>query len=254
MTRERKFFSKEELTPEQIERRNRMKLKLRIISCAMFIIAMIGITYLLYPVFKGVGSDDWLSTLEERLSGYGSAVGFLLFILIQALQVLVAVIPAVQIVGGVLYGWFIGSLASFAGILLGTLAVWGIVKKLGAPLVEAVVSEKHLKRFGFLEDERRLILILVILFLIPGIPKDVVTYIVPLTKVKLRDFLLCVLPWRFPSILLSAAFGSNVKSGHYAAAIVFISVIVIIAVAGVVFKNKILEFLSRHSRRGKLNK
>lgn len=250
MKEKRPLFSGSDTTdPEQLKKKKKAQLKVRAVSCAVFLFAMAGITYLLYPVFKGVGTEGWLNSLNERLSGYSGLHGLAVFLLIQALQVLIAIIPAIQFVGGALYGWFWGAVVSFAGIVLGSLAVWGIVKKLGAPLVEAMVSEKHIKKFGFLEDEHKLLLILAILYIIPGIPKDVLTYIVPLTKVKMRDFFICVMPWRIPSILLSTAFGSNVTRGNYAAAIVFISVIAVIAVLGVTFKDKILEKLNKRKKR-----
>ena len=53
-----------------------------------------------------------------------------------------------------------------------------LVKKIGTPIVEAFVDEKQLKKFKFLQDERKLTGILIVLYLIPGIPKDVLTYIV----------------------------------------------------------------------------
>lgn len=252
--RERKIFSKAALTGEQLERKKKIEFYFRIITCVVFLLAMAGITYLLYPIFKGVGTDGWIEGVQERISGYGGVHGVFMFLAIQAMQVLVAVIPAIQVVGGVLYGWFWGTILSFAGILLGSMAVWGIVKKLGAPLVHAIISEKHRKKFSFLEDDHKLIIILIILYIIPGIPKDVLTYLVPLTKIKMRDFFLYVMPWRLPAIMLSAAVGSTATHGEYTAAIVFVCVTVAIALFGLIFKNKIVEAISKRKRKRKSSK
>lgn len=252
--RERKLFLKGELTEEQQKKKEKFRLHFRIITAVVFLLAMAGITYLVYPIFQGVGKDGWLEGVQERISGYGGIKGVLVFLFIQAMQVLVAVVPAIQIVGGVLYGWFWGSVISFAGIVLGSMAVWGIVKKLGTPLVQAIVSEKHMKKFSFLEDDRKLIIILMILYIIPGIPKDVVTYLVPLTKIKMRDFFLYVLPWRIPAIMLSAAVGSNATKGNYVTTIVFVCLTVLIAILGLIFKDKILAALSKRRKGGKSNK
>lgn len=251
--KERKLFLKGELTEEQQKKKEKFQLHFRIITAVVFLLAMAGITYLVYPIFKGVGKDGWLEGVQERISGYGGIKGVLVFLFIQAMQVLVAIVPAIQIVGGVLYGWFWGSIISFAGIMLGSMAVWGIVKKLGAPLVQAIVSEKHMKKFSFLEDDRKLIIILIILYIIPGIPKDVVTYLVPLTKIKMRDFFLYVLPWRVPAIMLSAAVGSNATKGNYVTTVVFVCLTVLIAVFGLIFKDKILAALSKRKKSGKTN-
>lgn len=239
---------KNELTPDETARKEKHKNVIRIVSAVVFVLAMLGITYLLLPILKSLGQDGWQEKVQEAVTSHGKIGGLLIFLAIQALQVIVAVVPAIQAVGGVLYGWFFGAIVSFAGIVLGALAVWGIVKKLGKPLVEATVGEKHLKRFRFLEDERKLTVILIILFIIPGVPKDVVTYIVPLTKIKMRDFFLCVLPFRIPSIILTTALGSNLTSGNYVGAIVISAVILVIAVLGLIFKDKILDHFNKLHR------
>ena len=250
--KEKTIERQEERTPEEIARREKHKNIIRIISIVVFILAMIGIAYLLYPIVKEmmqeVDKDGGAQNIRERFERHGKLNAVLIFLAIQALQVVVAVVPAVQAIGGVLYGWLFGGILSFAGIALGALAVWGIVKKLGKPLVEATVGEKHLKRFKFLEDEHKLTIILIILFIIPGVPKDVLTYIVPLTKVKMRDFFFVVLPFRIPSIILTTALGSNITSGNYAAAIGISAVILVVAVLGLIFKDKILDHLNRRHR------
>ncbi len=247
-------------TPEESALREKHKNIIRFVSIVVFIFALAGITYLLYPLVKSwvnyaADPDGGAEKLREEFSRHGSINSLMIFLGIQALQVVVAVVPAIQAVGGVLYGWLFGAVLSFAGIILGALAVWGIVKKLGKPLVEATVGEKHLKRFKFLEDEHKLTIILIILFIIPGVPKDVVTYIVPLTKIKMRDFFLCVLPFRIPSIILTTALGDNLTTGNYAGAIIISAVILVIAVLGLIFKDKILDHFNRlHSARKHGNK
>ena len=133
---------------------------------------------------------------------------------------------------------------------LPTVVPTGIVKRLGKPLVEAVIGEKHIRRFGFLEDEHKLIIILIILYIIPGVPKDVITYLVPLTDIKLRDFLLYVIPFRLPAILLTTALGSNLTKGNYTAAIVIVGAIVVIAVLGFIFRDRILSALDKRKKSG----
>ena len=246
--------AKSGLTPEQLAKREAIRKKLRIVGAVFFLAAIAGMTYLVLPFLRNVGQDGYLEKVQQTIGEYGSVGGPVVFVSIQALQVVVAVIPPVQVVGGLLYGWFFGALLSFAGIVLGALIVWGVVRLMGAALVEAVVSEKHLKKFSFLDDERRLIFILIILYVIPGVPKDIITYLVPLTKIKLKDFLLYVMPFRLPAIFLSTAFGNNAAKGNIGAAIAVVSVIVVIAVLGLIFREKIITKLSEHSKRNKMHK
>ncbi|MGN0634008.1 MAG: TVP38/TMEM64 family protein [Oscillospiraceae bacterium] len=241
MEKDRKLLFGSEATPERRAKIESIKRIMRVVGAVIILAAFAGMVYLLYPILKGFGSDGWLEGVEQRISEYSGIEGIFVFLMIQAMQVIVAVIPAVQVVGGVLYGWFFGALLSFGGIIIGTLFVWLLVKKIGAPLVEAVVSEKNLKKFSFIENERKVLSLLMLLYLIPAIPKDVITYLVPLTKIKMKDFFFYVLPWRIPAILLSTIFGSNVTKGNYGAAVVIVCIIIVVVIAGVACRGKILD-------------
>lgn len=243
-----------ELSPEQLQRRIRHRRLVRIVSMVVLVLAIAGLTYMLYPLFEGFGQEGWTEKVHDRIDSYGKVSGIFIFLAIQALQVPVAIVPAIQIVGGVLYGWFFGTILSYAGIVLGTLAVWGLVSWIGTPIVEAFFSEKSLRKFGFLEDEHRLMIILIILELMPGIPKDLIAYLVPLTKIKMRSFFLYVLPFRIPSILLTTAFGNSITQGDYIRSIIFSAVMLIIAAVGLIFKDRLLAALNRRKARIKQHK
>ena len=172
----------------------------------------------------------------------------LIFTAIQAVQVIIAIVPPIQIVGGLLFGWFFGAILSFAGVLLGSLVIFLLVKKIGTPVVEAFVDEKQIKKFKFLQDERKLTGILIVLYLIPGIPKDVLTYIVPLTKISTRDFFMYVMPCRLPAIVMSTVLGSNVGSGNFKIAVGIIAAFMVIGIIGFFFKDTILNKIKQHKK------
>ena len=191
----------------------RHKKKIQIISLVAIIAVIAMATVACIPLIKALHSKAGIAALERKLDNYSGIVGVLIF----------TVIPPVQVVGGVLFGWFWGGLLSFLGTLLGTMAIFVLVKKFGRPIVEAFVDEKQLKKFKFLQNEKKLTVILIILYLIPGIPKDVISYIVPLTPISKKDFFYYVMPCRLPAIMLSTILGSNVKSGNFTVAAFFYS-------------------------------
>ena len=225
------------------------KRRVQIISAAAFLLLIVAATVACIPLINDLRSPEGIEKMKERLESYSGLVGVLIFTFIQALQVVIAVVPAVQIVGGVLFGWFVGALLSMLGILIGTVVVFVIVNKLGRPLVEAFVDEKLFSRYSFLSDEKKLVRILMILYLIPAIPKDVLTYLVPLTKIRTRDFFLYVLPCRIPAIVLSTVFGSNVKDGNIKTAVIIIAVCVVLAIIGFVIKEPLLDFLNKRKNK-----
>lgn len=220
--------------------------RIQIISLVIFLAVIAGATLLMLPLIKSMRTEEGMTSIQETLSQYSGILGVLIFTLLQALQVVIAVIPPIQIVGGLLFGWFFGAILSFVGVVLGSLVIFLLVSKLGRPLAEAFVDEKHLNRFKFLQDERKLTGILIILYLFPGIPKDVLTYIVPLTKVSRKDFFMYVMPCRLPAIIMSTVLGSNVGDGNFKIAIGIIAAFMVIGIIGFFFKDAILNKIKRH--------
>ena len=52
------------------------------------------------PLIKALHSKAGIAALERKLDNYSGIVGVLIFTFIQALQVVIAVIPPIQVVGG----------------------------------------------------------------------------------------------------------------------------------------------------------
>jgi len=123
-----------------------------------------------------------------------------------------------------------------------------LAEKFGRPIVEAFVDEKQLKKFKFLQNEKKLTVILIILYLIPGIPKDVISYIVPLTPISKKDFFYYVMPCRLPAIMLSTILGSNVKSGNFTVALVVLGVALVAGIVGFLFKDVIVNKMKQHKK------
>ena len=223
----------------------RHKKKIQIISLVAIIAVIAMAIVACIPLIKALHSKAGIAALERKLDNYSGIVGVLIFTFIQALQVVIAVI---QVVGGVLFGWFWGGLLSFIGTLLGTMAIFVLVKKFGRPIVEAFVDEKQLKKFKFLQNEKKLTVILIILYLIPGIPKDVISYIVPLTPISKKDFFYYVMPCRLPAIMLSTILGSNVKSGNFTVVLVVLGVALVAGIVGFLFKDVIVNKMKQHKK------
>ena len=225
---------------ERHEKKKRTKKQVQIITIIAFAVFLAVATLAAIPLIKAMRTDEGLHHLKDALSQYNLALRIIFFVFIQALQVVIAVIPPVQIVGGLMFGWLWGGLLSFAGTALGTLVIFVIVHKFGRPVVEAFVDEKHFKKYSFLEDEKKLTVILMILYIIPGVPKDVISYIVPLTRIDRKDFFCYVMPCRLPAIMLSTVLGSNVGNGNFKIAVVVLGIALIIGIFGLVFKDTIV--------------
>ncbi|MDE5737750.1 MAG: VTT domain-containing protein, partial [Oscillospiraceae bacterium] len=139
------------------------------------------------------------------------------------------------------FGGVFGTIFTVIGTILGTLTVYELVKKFGRPLVHFFISEEKIKKFSVLEDEKRLAFWVFVLFLIPGIPKDLLTYIVPLTKLPGKQFLLLSALARFPALAASVIMGNNFMKGNYWHCVVIACIVIVITIFGFSIKNKILN-------------
>ena len=180
--------------------------------------------------------------LREWLRSYGYK-GAAVFILLQVLQVVVAAIPGevVQLAGGYVYGVFPGTALSLAGILIGSIIVFYVSRFLGFSLVKTFVSEKNLQKFEFMMNHPKSEVIMLVLFLIPGIPKDVLTYIAGLTPVKPLRFFIIITVARFPGLFGSAFIGANWQKGNYTAVIITSVLAVVLFTAGLLLKDRIIK-------------
>lgn len=218
------------------------KRNLKTVYFVVFIIVLIGLTVLCVPLVNRLTSEEGRAQLEAFFAD-NALWGVVVFLILQVLQVVVALIPGgiIQIIAGVAFGGVWGTVFSLVGVIIGTYIVFVIVRKLGAPIVEAFIDKKGIKQFSFLNDNKKLELAVFILFLIPGIPKDTLTYIAPLTKIKMPNFILLSTVARVPALVMSCVFGSSLGNGNIVTAIVMFSVIAVLGVFGILYRDRIIS-------------
>ncbi|MCX5805367.1 MAG: VTT domain-containing protein [Proteobacteria bacterium] len=138
------------------------------------------------------------------------------FVLVQALQVIVAPVPGelTGVVGGFLFGNTSGVILSTIGLAIGSLFAFGITRLFGMGFVEKIVKKEYIDKFNFFITHRGLN-ITFILFLIPGFPKDTLCYLLGLTHIRLVDFLFMNIFGRLPGTLMLTLQGSALKDGRY---------------------------------------
>ena len=103
--------------------------------------------------------------------------------------------------------------------------------------------------FCLLDNEKKLNLLSFVLFLVPGTPKDMLTYILGLTPMKLTSMLVITTLARLPAVLCSTITGSLAQKGSYIAAIITYAVTMVIAGVCVWWYRKI----SRQEKEQKAN-
>jgi uncharacterized membrane protein YdjX (TVP38/TMEM64 family) len=224
----------------------RQRLVYLLLGCTVFLVmAFLFINYGATLVL--IISDPF--RFRKFLAAYGSMSAFV-FILIQIMAVILAPIPSelLLIAGGYIFGVFLGFVYSLTGILIGSFLVFFIARTFGLGLIQTIIPQKQLDRFSFLTKTRQYETGLFLLYLIPEIPKDILTYIVGLTPVEPFRFIIFSTIARLPCVIGSTYIGANLQQRNY------IPVIVILVIGGILLllaysnRNKILAKLRPSSR------
>ena len=156
------------------------------------------------------------------------------FLGMLVLQIVVAVIPGepLEIVAGYAFGAVEGTLLCLFGAFLGRVAVFLLVRKLGARAVDVFFPLDKLNELKFLQNKRRLTLWVFFLFFLPGTPKDVLCYVVGLTDLPLRSWLIISAIAPLPSIVTSTIGGDALGMGDYGFALLVFVITVVISGLG----------------------
>jgi uncharacterized membrane protein YdjX (TVP38/TMEM64 family) len=179
--------------------------------------------------------------LKEWLELYGT-FSMVAYIIVQTLVMVLTPVPseALLFTGGYLYGTVAGTICSMLVICSGTMAAFGLARHFGLPFIKTLVPVKYWEKFQCIQQNPFIEGILFMLFLIPGLPKDALTYIVGFTTTRISKSFLFILIARTPSIIISSYIGANLREQTYQPLLTGASIIIILLILGLRFKNKIL--------------
>jgi uncharacterized membrane protein YdjX (TVP38/TMEM64 family) len=142
----------------------------------------------------------------------------LVFMGIQVLQVIVAPIPgeATGVIGGYLFGTLNVFIYSSLALTVGSWVNFAIGRLLGRRYVRKMIPETYLDRMDFLLRHQG-ILVVFILFVIPGFPKDYLCLFLGVSALPIRAFLLLAAIGRMPGTLMLSLQGASLFDGNYTA-------------------------------------
>ena len=207
-----------------------------------FFALMVIVVILIWPYIHEVFEPGGLSRVIDDVRNAG-LLGFLILLAMQFMQIVVAFIPGevVQMAAGMMYGPWLGAAVILLGCIISSAFVFAVVHRLGAPFVRDMVPTKYLDKFNAFEESGKLSIVVFILFLIPVMPKDTFTYLVPLTNMRMRDFLVLSNVGRIPGIVISTYAANGLVDGNITQSIIIFAVVAVIAIVAIVFRDKIMN-------------
>lgn len=184
------------------------------ILVSLGILSLLGYIYL-WPLLKpyyAIISD------KEKISGLFRAAGDwapIAYILLEVAQVLTIFWPVpLEIAGGFLFGLPLGMLYSMAGLTCGAVLAFLLGRWLEKTYLRRIIDPRELQRFRNLM-KREGVLAAFIIFLIPGVPKDFVSYALGFTSLPLKFFVVAAAIFRLPSTFLLTLQGAEAAKGNY---------------------------------------
>lgn len=153
---------------------------------------------------------------------------------VNVLQIVCAFLPGepIELACGYAFGLLEGTLVCLAASAVASGAIFLAVRRWGWRLVGLFFDRSHLERFGWLHNTRRLELVMLVVFLIPGTPKDFLTYFAGLTDMRPGHVLAITTLGRIPSIVTSTVAASAFGAGDYGIAVGAVAVAVVLAATG----------------------
>lgn len=163
--------------------------------------------------------------------------GRLIFVGMVVLQVIVAFIPGepIELAAGYAFGFMEGTLLTLAGFLIGSGLVFILVRKFGVKLVEVFFPPEKILEFSFLKNPKKTKTIAFLLMLIPGTPKDFLSYFAGLTQLNVKQWLLIVTIGRLPSLISSTATGAAAGQKNYILSGIVLGITMLLTVAGIAY-------------------
>ena len=233
---------------------NRRK-RIAYIKLAILIFIIVGLPVILFFTCRDtLFNKEWLANLPEfimQYKGYAAAV----LTGIQILQVIICIIPGqpIQLAASYLFGVLKGYLISIGGAFIGAFIAFYIARALGKDSLEAIFGEEKVNDYHRKLNSGKGLTAVLLIYLIPGVPKDLVAYVAGLSDMRLRPFLIVSTIGRSPGMLGSLLTGYFISSRNYAAIGVLAVVTAVILIICFVKRKQLVAMLDDLEKKDEQN-
>ena len=201
-----------------MSRKTKIKI-LRIIIAIIAVTIIIGMLVYLIPVMKNLSTIEGQEAFKNKVNDSGF-VGLLMLFGLQVAQIFLFILPGepIEILAGMCYGGWGGLLFITISVAIITTGIFSLVRKLGRKFVYDFCDEEKVKKIEnskIFKNPKKVEWILIILFMIPGTPKDLLVYIAGLLPIKPLRFILISTFARLPSVVSSTFAGNTLMRGDW---------------------------------------
>lgn len=186
-----------------------MKKKILLILLILALVAAGAVFLWQTGFFTVAGSLEGVQDYINRFAPYSQLVYFA----VQLASVILAPIPSniTALAGSVVFGFWVSFLLTWSAVVLGSVIVFLLARKLGQAFVQRFVGEKVSAKYQDLLTRKRDVF-LAMAFLFPFFPDDVLCILAGLTDISFPRFFVLVLLCRPWGLAVSCAVGSATLS------------------------------------------
>ena len=192
------------------------------------IAVIIGLIVYLFPVVRNLSTPEGQLEFKNQVASMG-ALGYLALFGLQLAQIFLIIIPGepIEILAGMCYGGIGGLIFITISAFIITTIIFFAVRKFGRRFVYSFCSKERIDKIEnskLFKNSKKIEFIMLILFLIPGTPKDLLVYLAGLLPLKPLRFILISTFARIPSVVSSTFAGSNLVAGNWKFSVIIYAV------------------------------
>lgn len=214
---------------------------------------VIGIPVLLLIFYRDKLFSKATYLQLPKLLGTHKVLGFILLTAMQVLQIVICILPGqpIQFASSYLYGVSGGYFIAIIGSIIGSIITYKIADYLGNDAIHIIFGKTRVNSYMKKLNSPKAFLVVFLIYLIPGIPKDLMSYVAGISDMKFRSFIIVSTAGRTPGLLGSLLVGYFWSSQNYLGIAAVALVTGIILYICYIKRNKIMQIIESYEEQEK---
>lgn len=220
---------------------------LAVLKFLILLLVIVGIPAFLYLRFGSeVFSKDSAQIVIDYLKSHEQQ-SVLIIIALQIVQVIICILPGqpIQFASSYMFGILRGFSLSIIGAFIGAAISFYLAKILGSDMLQILFDKDKVVDYQRKLNSSKGLLIVILIYLIPGVPKDLVAYVAGISEMKFKPFIILSTLGRSPGMIGSLLLGHYYGEGNYRAIIILSVIVAIVLIICFIFRKKIMYMLDK---------
>ena len=218
-----------------MSRKNKVKI-FKIFLTIIVLSLFLGIIIYLFPIMRDLSTLEGQIAFKEKVENSG-VLGMLSLFGLQVAQIFLIIVPGepIEILAGMCYGSLWCTVFIIVSACIISTSIFLLVRKFGRKFVYDFCDKKKVEKIEnskVFQNPKKIEFIMLILFLIPGTPKDLLVYVAGLLPIKPLKFIIISTFARFPSVITSTLAGEQLAIGDWKMSIIlYVAILILVALA-----------------------